>query len=219
MNKLLVEKLLLLLPILILMTACQSLDPYTGDEKVRRSVKYGAAGAIICGLIGATKDSKHARNAALGCGAIGAGIGVYMDHQEAELRRELVGTGVQVVRNGDQIQLVLPGNITFNTNEYSIKSDFYRVLNSVAKVLYKYKDTALDIVGFTDSVGSDADNLILSRNRAQSVKRYLESQQVDAYRLNAFGEGELMPIATNDTEHGREQNRRVELYIVAKQFN
>jgi outer membrane protein OmpA-like peptidoglycan-associated protein len=219
MNKLLVEKLLLLLPILILMTACQTLDPYTGDEKARRSVKYGAAGAIICGLIGATKNSKHARNAALGCGAIGAGIGAYMDHQEAELRRELVGTGVQVVRNGDQIQLVLPGNITFNTNEYSIKSDFYRVLNSVAKVLYKYKDTALDIVGFTDSVGSDADNLILSRNRAQSVKRYLESQQVDAYRLNAFGEGESMPIATNETEYGREQNRRVELYIVAKQFN
>jgi outer membrane protein OmpA-like peptidoglycan-associated protein len=219
MNKPLAKKLSLVLSILVLMTACQTMDPYTGDEKVRKSVKYGAAGAIICGLIGATKDSKHARNAALGCGAIGAGIGAYMDHQEAELRRELAGTGVQVARNGDQLELILPGNITFNTNEYSIKADFYQVLNSVAKVLYKYKDTMLDIVGHTDSVGSDADNLILSENRAMSVKRYLASQQVDAYRLSAFGEGEARPIASNDTEQGREQNRRVELYIVAKQFN
>ena len=202
---------------LSLLSACKTTDPYTGEQKVRKSVKYGAAGAIVCGLIGATKNSNNARNAAAGCAAIGAGIGAYMDHQEAELRRELEGTGVRVIRKGDKIELVLPGNITFNTNEYSIKSNFYSVLNSVAKVLYKYKDTQLDIVGFTDSQGSTAYNYRLSEDRASSVKNYLANQDVTRNRLKAYGEGENSPIADNNTANGRQQNRRVELYIVAIQ--
>ena len=122
-------------------TACTTTDPYTGEEKVRKSVQYGAAGAVVCGLIGATRDSKSARNAAAGCAAIGAGIGAYMDHQEKELREELAGTGVQVRRDGDQIQLIMPSNITFNTDEYLIRNEFYATLDSVGKVLYKYEDT------------------------------------------------------------------------------
>jgi outer membrane protein OmpA-like peptidoglycan-associated protein len=216
MNKILIKNLFLAFAITSLLSACATYDPYTGDKKVRKSVKYGAAGAIVCGLIGATKNSKNARNAAAGCAAIGAGIGAYMDHQETELRRELEGTGVRVVRNGDQIQLVLPGNVTFNSNEYSIKGNFYSVLNSVAKVLYKYKDTDLDIVGYTDSQGSNEYNFKLSDDRARSVKNYLVNQNVDPTRLKAFGEGENRPIADNNTSNGREQNRRVELYIVAK---
>ena len=214
-NKLKIKTILMAVSLSVL-SACTT-DPYTGEQRVRKSVKYGATGAIVCGLIGATKNSKNARNAAAGCGAIGAGIGAYMDHQEAELRRELEGTGVRVVRQGDQIQLVLPGNITFRTNEYSIKSNFYPVLNSVAKVLYKYKDTELDIIGFTDSQGSDDYNYRLSEDRARSVKNYLANQQVNQARLKAFGEGENNPIANNNTANGRQQNRRVELYIVAKQ--
>lgn len=215
-NILKINTVLIILTISIL-TACTTTDPYTGEQRVRKSVKYGAAGAIVCGLIGATKNSKNARNAAAGCAAIGAGIGAYMDHQEAELRRELEGTGVRVVRQDDKIQLVLPGNITFRTNEYSIKSNFYPVLNSVAKVLYKYKDTELDIIGFTDSQGSDDYNYNLSEDRARSVKNYLANQEVNPARLKAFGEGENRPIANNNTASGRQQNRRVELYIVAKQ--
>jgi outer membrane protein OmpA-like peptidoglycan-associated protein len=216
MNKIIIRNILLAFAIVTTLSACVTSDPYTGDQKVRKSVKYGATAAIVCGLIGATKNSKNARNAAIGCGAIGAGIGAYMDHQEAELRRELEGTGVRVVRQGDQIQLVLPGNITFNTNEYSIKGDFYPVLNSVAKVLYKFKDTELDIIGFTDSQGSDEYNYRLSEDRARSVKQYLANQEVHPARLKAFGEGENRPIADNNSAIGREQNRRVELYIVAK---
>jgi outer membrane protein OmpA-like peptidoglycan-associated protein len=215
MNKILIKNLFLAFAITSLLSACATYDPYTGDKKVRKSVKYGAAGAIVCGLIGATKNSKNARNAAAGCAAIGAGIGAYMDHQETELRRELEGTGVRVVRNGDRIELVLPGNVTFNTNQYSIKSNFYPVLNSVAEVLYKYKDTELDIIGFTDSQGSDDYNFKLSDNRARSVKYYFANQDVDPARLKAFGEGENRPIADNNTPDGRQQNRRVELYIVA----
>ncbi|MFK8011274.1 MAG: OmpA family protein [Marinicellaceae bacterium] len=197
------------------LVACTTRDPYTGEQKVRKSVKYGAAGAVVCGLIGATKNSKNARNAAAGCAAIGAGIGAYMDHQESELRRELEGTGVRVERQGDQIQLILPGNITFNSNEYSIKSNFYPVLNSVAKVLYKYKDTELEIIGFTDSQGSEDYNMRLSEDRARNVKNYLVNQEVNSARLVAYGRGESNPIATNINANGRQHNRRVELFIVA----
>ncbi|MCB1581615.1 MAG: OmpA family protein [Marinicella sp.] len=197
-----------------LLSACTT-DPYTGEEKVRKSVKYGAAGAVVCGLIGATKDSKHARNAAAGCAAIGAGIGAYMDHQESELRRELQGTGVQVKRVGDQIQLIMPSNITFNTDESSIKGSFYPTLNSVAKVLYKYKDTILDVIGHTDSTGNEQYNQDLSYKRAYSVANYLEAQGVPGRRLSPRGMGENQPIADNNTDYGRSQNRRVELYINA----
>ena len=198
-----------------LLAGCTTNDPYTGEQKVRKSVKYGAAGAIVCGLIGATRNSKSARNAAAGCAAIGAGVGAYMDHQEAELRRELQGTGVQVRRDGDQIQLIMPANITFATNEYNIKSSFYPSLNSVAKVLYKYKDTSLDVIGHTDSVGKDDYNRNLSFQRAYSVADYLQAQGIPANRLAPYGLGESQPIADNNTEAGRSQNRRVELFITA----
>jgi outer membrane protein OmpA-like peptidoglycan-associated protein len=197
------------------LAGCTTTDPYTGEQKVRKSVKYGAAGAIVCGLIGATRNSKSARNAAAGCAAIGAGVGAYMDHQEAELRRELQGTGVQVRRDGDQIQLIMPANITFATNEFNIKSSFYPSLNSVAKVLYKYKDTTLDVIGHTDSVGKDDYNRNLSFQRAYSVADYLQAQGIPANRLAPYGLGESQPIADNNTDYGRSQNRRVELFITA----
>jgi outer membrane protein OmpA-like peptidoglycan-associated protein len=198
-----------------MLAGCTTTDPYTGEQKVRKSVTYGAAGAIVCGLIGATRNSKSARNAAAGCAAIGAGVGAYMDHQEAELRRELQGTGVQVRRDGDQIQLIMPSNITFATDEFNIKSSFYPSLNSVAKVLYKYKDTSLDVIGHTDSVGKDDYNRNLSFQRAYSVADYLQAQGIPANRLSPYGLGESQPIADNNSESGRSQNRRVELFITA----
>ena len=209
------KKIAILLFSFLLVAACTTTDPYTGEDKVRKSVKYGAAGAIVCGLIGATRNSESARNAAAGCAAIGAGVGAYMDHQEAELRRELQGTGVQVRREGNQIHLIMPSNITFNTNEYDIKSSFYPSLNSVAKVLYKYKDTTLDVLGHTDSVGSDDYNRELSYQRAYSVADYLQAQGIPAERLAPRGLGESQPLADNNTEYGRSQNRRVELYVTA----
>ncbi len=218
MNKIKTIQLTFFLVTIIGLQGCTTSDPYTGEQRTRKTVKYGAIGAVVCGLVGATKNSKHARNAAAGCGAIGAGIGAYMDHQERDLRRELVGTGVQVRRDGDQIHLIMPGNITFNTAEYSIRSSFYGTLNSVAKVLYKYKDTKLDIIGHTDSIGSDSDNYELSRQRAFSVADYLASQGVPSRRLSPVGAGERQPIADNKYESGRSQNRRVELYITATEY-
>ncbi len=106
------------------LTAC-TVNPYTGEQEAGKSVKYGAGAAAVCALIGAVDSKKKARNAALGCGIVGAGVGAYMDVQEAKLRNQLQGTGVQVVREGDSIRLIMPGNITFESDSYNLKSSFY----------------------------------------------------------------------------------------------
>lgn len=197
------------------LSACTTINPYTGEQQVSRAVQYGAISSVVCGLVGAIENGQHARNAAAGCGAIGAGVGAYMDVQEAELRQELQGTGVQIQRVGDQLNLVMPGNITFNTNEYTLRPEFQPVLNSVASVLYKYKDTRLQVTGHTDSTGSADYNYNLSNRRATSVANYLAAQGVDQGRILSQGMGPDQPIASNATDTGRAQNRRVELQIVA----
>lgn len=195
-------------------TACTT-NPYTGQRQTSNAVKYGAIGGVVCGLIGAAENSRRARNAGLGCGAIGAGVGAYMDAQEAELRDELAGSGVQVVRNGDELNLIMPGNVTFNTNEYTVKPNFYPVLDSVAQVLYKYTDTNLVVTGHTDSTGAADYNYNLSNRRAASVANYLAQNGVARSRLISQGVGPDQPIASNSSESGKAQNRRVELQIVA----
>lgn len=201
----------------VTLAACSTVNPYTGQQQTSRAVQYGAIGGVVCGLIGAGESGRRARNAALGCGAIGAGVGAYMDAQEAELRQELQGTGVQVQRNGDQLDLIMPGNITFNTNQYDIRADFFPVLDSVAQVLYKYTDTRLQVIGHTDATGALEYNYNLSNRRASSVSNYLASRGVEQSRLITQGVGPDRPIASNDTESGRANNRRVELQIVAVQ--
>lgn len=198
------------------LSGCQVMDPYTGESKTSRATTYGLGAAVVCGLIGAGKSGKRARNAAAGCGAIGAGIGAYMDTQENELRKQLIDSGVQVQREGDNIRLIMPSNITFDTNHSNLKASFTEVLNSIVLVLNHYPDTTLNIVGHTDSVGSDSYNLTLSNNRANAVAQYLVSQNVSPSRVTARGAGERNPVANNGTESGRAFNRRVELSIAPK---
>src|SRR5690606_30462418 len=155
------------------LVACTTVNPYTGQQQTSNAVRYGAIGGVVCGLIGAAESGQRARNAGLGCGAIGAGVGAYMDAQEAELRQKLAGSGVQVQRNGDQLNLIMPGNVTFNTNEFTVRNQFYPVLDSVAQVLYKYGDTRLIVTGHTDSTGAADYNYNLSNRRATSVANYL----------------------------------------------
>lgn len=208
-------KALALLGVCLVTASCTTINPYTGQQQTSNAVRYGAIGGVVCGLIGATENSRRARNAALGCGAIGAGVGAYMDAQEAELRAELAGTGVQVQRDGDQLNLIMPGNVTFNTNEFAIRNEFYSVLDSVAQVLYKFTDTNLVVTGHTDSTGSADYNYNLSNRRATSVANYLAQRGVNQARLISQGMGPDQPIASNANESGRAQNRRVELQIVA----
>jgi len=197
------------------LAACTT-NPYTGDQQASKAATYGAGAAVACGLVGAIDSGKHARNAALGCGLVGAGVGAYMDVQEAKLREDLAGTGVSVSREGDNIRLIMPGNITFETDSYNLRSDFYPVLNSVGTVLAKYNDTTLRVSGHTDNTGSHEYNQTLSERRARSVSDYLVTQNVSQTRQLVQGMAFDQPIADNGTSQGRSQNRRVELYILPK---
>ena len=141
-------------------------------------------------------------------------MGQYMDRQEAELRRRLAESGVSVTRRGDQIILNMPGNITFDTNRAEIKANFFPVLDSVAEVLHKYDKTLVEVVGHTDSTGTDAINQPLSQRRADSVAAYLGSHKVVSARLSAYGVSSDYPIASNDTAEGRALNRRVEIALL-----
>ncbi|MFA7553406.1 MAG: OmpA family protein [Spongiibacteraceae bacterium] len=199
----------------ITLSACTT-NPYTGDKQTSKAAIYGGSAAVVCGLVGAIESGKRARNAALGCGAIGAGVGAYMDVQEAKLKEQLQGTGVSVVREGDNIRLVMPGSITFETDQSQLRNNFYTTLNSVSLVLAKYADTSIRITGHTDSTGANQYNQQLSQQRAQSVANYLSSQGVDGQRLFVQGAGKNQPIADNATAEGRAANRRVELYILPK---
>ncbi|GAA3574796.1 OmpA family lipoprotein [Marinobacter xestospongiae] len=197
-------------------------DPYTGEEKVSNATTGAVIGAIGGAAVGAATSSKSDRGkgALIGAasgGAIGGGIGYYMDRQEAQLRHKLEGTGVRVVRNGDQIELVMPGNITFDVSQSTIKSSFHGVLESVALVLKEFDQTIINIEGHTDSTGSQNFNQLLSERRAGSVRDFLLAQGIQSGRTRAVGYGPRYPIATNSTAAGREQNRRVELTLVPMQ--
>ena len=199
----------------LLLSACTT-NPYTGEQQASKAATYGAGAAAVCALVGAIDSSKHARNAALGCGIVGAGVGAYMDAQEAKLREELQGTGVQVAREGDNIRLIMPGNITFQTDSYNLRPDFYPVLNSVGQVLSRYADTTLRVTGHTDNTGARAYNQTLSERRAASVADYLVTREVARQRMLVEGLAFDQPIADNSSVEGRAANRRVELYILPR---
>ena len=141
-------------------------------------------------------------------------MGYYMDVQEKKLRDKLQATGVSVTRSGDNIILNMPGNVTFDTDQSDVKSNFRPVLESVSEVLKEYKSTMIQVAGHTDSTGGERYNLLLSQQRAQSVANVLSSYGVETVRLDVVGFGETQPIANNGTAQGREQNRRVELTLL-----
>ena len=175
-----------------------------------------AAGAAIGQVIG--KDTKGTLIGTAGGAAVGAAIGNIFDRQEKELKDKLQGTGVDVKRTGGgEIKLTAPENITFDTNSYVVKPQFRKTLDSVATVLNTYPDSTIVVSGHTDTTGTDAINNPLSVNRASSVASYLESQGISTSRITSRGYGSKQPIASNATEAGRAQNRRVEIAIIANQ--
>ena len=213
-----VRVLCVLVPVLI--TACTTIDPYTREEKTSQATKgaaIGAATGVVVGLITGDDSAERKKRALIlgGVGAIaGGGVGAYMDHQEMKLRQRLENSGVSVTRIGDNITLNMPGNITFAFDSADISAGFYDVLGSVALVLNEYDKTFVEVAGHTDSTGSEEYNMGLSQRRAGSVASYLSAQQVMADRLITIGAGESRPIASNDTDAGRQANRRVEITIV-----
>jgi outer membrane protein OmpA-like peptidoglycan-associated protein len=138
---------------------------------------------------------------------------VYMDRQADDLRRELVGTGVQVVRQGDAIVLQLPSDVTFAFDKSDIRERFFPVLSAVAETLNQYPATFVDVIGHTDSIGSDAYNQALSERRAAAVADFIQRREAIPARLYVAGRGKSEPIATNATVQGRAENRRVEILL------
>lgn len=201
-------------------TAC-STDPYTGEQKASNTAIGAGTGALLGGaagaLLGATTKLKTGNTALIGAGLgalAGGGVGLYMDNQETKLRQRLEGSGVSVTRQGDNIILNMPSNITFASDQSDIKPNFYEVLNSVALVLKEFNQTLVDVNGHTDSDGSDQYNEELSSRRANAVAQYLVSQQLDSQRFSVQGLGESQPVASNASASGKAQNRRVEIQIV-----
>jgi outer membrane protein OmpA-like peptidoglycan-associated protein len=199
-------------------SGCTTTNPYTGEKEMTKSTTGATFGAIAGALLGAATSSKKDRSKAVllgaGIGAIaGGGVGAYMDKQEDKLRQQLRGTGVSVTRQGDNIILNMPSNITFDFDSAQLKPQFDNTLNSVALVLNEYSSTLITIRGYTDSIGSAQYNQQLSEQRALSVAQYLAGQKVAQQRLAAVGFGESNPIASNATPEGRSENRRVELEL------
>lgn len=195
-------------------------DPYTGQQKVSNTAVgagTGAAIGAIGGLIVGKTTNANTRNAVLigaGIGALtGGGIGAYQDRQEAKLRAQLQNTGVSVTRIGDEIVLNMPSNITFATDQASVRPEFFSVLDSVALVLQEFNRTLVNVYGHTDSDGSNAYNEQLSERRAVNVAQYLVRRGNDGRRFYVVGYGEERPIASNATAAGKAQNRRVEIRI------
>ena len=200
---------------------CASYTGQTNDpndpNRTRTGALIGAGIGAVAGLLSGGNATERRQRAMVGAGIgglTGAGIGAYQDRQEAELRRQTAGTGIDVSREGDVIKLNLPDGVTFDFGKSELKPQFYPALNNVASTLREYNQTIVEVSGHTDSVGSDAANQALSERRAASVGHYLEGQGVQSARLELVGFGDTRPIASNDTDSGRALNRRVEIRVV-----
>jgi outer membrane protein OmpA-like peptidoglycan-associated protein len=192
-------------------------DPETGQQRISRGGGGAAAGAGAGALLGAILGGRNNRAEVLigaGLGAIAGGaVGSYMDRQERELRQRTAGTGIEVAREGEEIAIKLPSGITFDTNQAVLRPDMRPALDQVAQTLASYQSTFIDVTGHTDSTGSNAINQPLSERRANAVADYLQYQGVQRARMAVRGYGAQFPVASNDTDAGRAQNRRVEIRL------
>ena len=198
--------------------ACTT-DPYTGERRINRTavgIAAGAVGGYLLGdLVGGSSDRTE-RLVGAGIGAIAGGaVGAYMDQQEADLRRQTAGTGVDIIRQGDDLILRMPASVTFDVDRWDVKPEFHGVLGDVGQTLSSYNQTYVDVLGHTDTTGTNAHNQLLSERRASSVAGYLTSRGVDSARMAARGFGETAPIHNpDDTDMKKAANRRVEIKIV-----
>ena len=203
----------------LMTTAACTTNPETGNRRLSNTglgAILGAAGGYLLGDIVGGRNSRTESIIGAGIGALGgAAVGRYMDQQEAELRRETAGTGVDVIRQGDDLILRMPSGITFAYNRFDIQPQFQSTLNEVAQTLAQYDQSYIDIYGHTDTTGSDDYNQRLSEQRANSVADYLSARGVARARMGTRGFGETQPlVAPEQSEADRAANRRVEIKVV-----
>ena len=194
----------------------QTSDP-NDPNRTQRGALIGAGIGAVAGLLSGKDATERRQRAMVGAGIggiAGAGVGAYQDRQEAELRRQTAGTGVDVQRDGDVIKLNLPDGVTFDFNRTELKPQFSPALNNVASTLREYNQTIVEVSGHTDNVGSEAVNQRISEQRAQNVASYLMGQGLQRERFEVAGFNYRYPVADNATEQGRALNRRVEIRLI-----
>lgn len=202
--------------ILIAATCCVALVGCETVQENKRTAIGAGAGAAAGAALGTLVGGNDRRNALVGAGIgllAGAAVGQYLDQQQRDLETSLAGTGAEVERQGDQLLVTMPSEVTFASDSAQIQPQFYGALNNVAATLQQYPSSYLDVVGHTDSQGEEAYNQRLSERRARSVADYLISRGVNPARVATYGQGETQPVASNETPDGRQANRRVELLI------
>ena len=209
------------LPLLVLsvaaLGACTDPAYVTGDAEARDEYKNTKTGAILGGLLGvgvaAATDANILAGAAIGAGA-GALVGNSLDKQAEELRADIDNEDVTIENKGDRLVVTLPQDITFASDSYAVRASLGDELVAVADSLKKYPDSIVQVIGHTDSTGSAEHNQRLSENRANAVADKLMDAGVAFERIETIGRGEDQPIASNLTEEGKAQNRRVEIVIL-----
>lgn len=185
-------------------------------SKTKEGTAIGAGAGAAIGAIMGNQSGHTVLGAILGAavgGAAGAYIGNYMDKQAEEMQRDIQGAKIE--RIGEGIKITFDSGILFDVDKATLKDEAKTNIDKLAVILKKYPDTNVLIEGHTDATGTEEHNLELSKERAQSVSNYLAQLGVDPGRFTATGYGELQPVASNDTQEGRQQNRRVELAVMA----
>jgi outer membrane protein OmpA-like peptidoglycan-associated protein len=209
------------IPILIsvLAAACASgCDTLNRSNMESGAVLGAAGGAILGGIAYSPNRTKGVLVGAVGGALAGGAVGAYMDSQKKDLEKNLANEIRARQARVDQlpdhvVRVTMTGDTGFNTNSTEIKPGFHSTLDKIADVVVRYGKTSLTVAGHTDDVGSTQYNQQLSERRARSVAQYLESKKVNPVRLALVGKGETMPIASNSSEGGRAENRRVEIYV------
>lgn len=208
----------LVVAVAVMATGCAAPQTKTGKGAVYGTAGGAAAGALAGQLIG--RDTKGtligaAVGAAVG-GLAGAGIGNYMDRQEADMQQALAQSeAAQITREGNLLAVTLKGDVTFDTDSTMVRPGLYDEIDRIAKVMVQYPETQITVQGHTDSTGDAGYNQRLSERRAEAVKDLIIQRGVSPHRISSVGYGETLPVATNATPEGRRMNRRVEIRIRA----
>jgi len=197
------------------------------QTKTQKGAVYGAAGGAVAGAVAGQVIGRDTKGTLIGAaigaavgGLGGAAVGRMMDNQEKDMREAMAASeAAQISREGNMLAVTFKGDVTFDTDSAEVRPGLLSEIDRVANVLRSYPETYIRVEGHTDSVGSEEYNMGLSERRAHAVKNLLVQRGVGENRIEAVGFGEALSVATNDTEAGRQKNRRVEIKIVPKSQN
>jgi outer membrane protein OmpA-like peptidoglycan-associated protein len=197
---------------LLLTTACADMS-----ERQQGTAKGAGIGAIAGAVLSSATGGNAGTGAVIGgaLGAVGGNLwSKKMEDRRAAMEKATQGTGVEVTRTADnRLKINVPNDVSFGVNSAAIKPELRNVLDPFASSLQNDANARIEIIGHTDSTGSDALNNPLSEDRAHSVRDYLAARGVASSRIQTAGRGEREPLAENTTEAGRARNRRVEIFL------